>query len=347
MDFAAGFYMLWIIAALYAAMILALFLTTGLTQFFATPDAAIKNLGGLALCLSSILLLPRLPFYLGLNAYFSFREARLNAVFDTLSGVGALAGLLIGMAFALPLLPTIALYQIGNVGFCGLALYFFLKRRNWNLHTNDFVRRIKINAKNSYAFALLSFAGLILNSSSTFVVAAVVDVAQAGPFRAMLTIFQAILALQLTAIMPVWSEFSFAIANGKEAGISGMLRKVALNSSIFAVPILGFAILAPWVIQLWLDAPRGGYLLPVLLSGWAILMGVNNLLSVVLNGIGRPILSFLALLPGALSILPVSLFFGHLYGAAGVAGAFLVLSGITAVLLSLMVLGWMRTVQRR
>lgn len=341
-EFAAGFWFLCLLGGFYLAVLLFIFSFGGFRSFFSTPDPELKARGGIILLTSIALLLPRLPFYLGMNAFFSFREARLNAAFDTMSWVAMLFTTIIGASLSWPILPMVIIYQLANIGGNGLGLWVFLRRRGWGLKLRNFGSRLRKLQKRAGPFALQQFVGMAMNYMSTFVVGAAVSVSEVGPFRATQTIFLAIITLQITALMPLWSEFSFAISRNEDRAISRLLRSGAIKSGLFIIPTLLFAFLSPLIVRLWLGISATSMSLTWLLAGWTIMTGAANLLSVMLNGVGRATLSLLGILPGAVMVVPLALFLGRHFGAEGVAGGFFAMSSLNVLLLSLAVAAWFR-----
>lgn len=320
-DFAVSVAFLGGLAVVYSAVLLGVYARWGFGYFFSSADPAIRQAGSLSLLLCSLLLLWRMPLYLGMNSFFSYREIVTNALLDAGMWLVLVVAVALAALFRLSVVEAAVFYQAAVIGCSAAAFGQFLRRRRWTLSWPErALARLRTILKKAAPFGLLQIVTLVLNYASAFAVGAVVGVAEAGPFRAALTLFLAVIALQFAYVMPLWSEFSFALRDGKRSSLLSMLRSAMLQM-LALVPILALIVaVGPFVMRLWLGMPFDDRLLLFWLCLGTFAQILANTIAVFFNGVGKPLFTTWGNVTGAVLIVPLCLLFGR-HGVDGVAAA--------------------------
>ncbi len=339
--FAGALQLLGGIAAVLMLAVVAVHLTTGWYWVLRNIPADAGATGARAVLVAILFLLLRMPLGLGMTGFFSYREARLNALGDAALSL-ALVGAIATAAWAgLGVVSALALYFGTMVAAAATILALFLHRRGWRpalwLPAGARARNRVWLRRDAPPFALLQFVAMFGGLSATVVVSGVVGVGEAGTFRAVLVLYMALLALQMAYLMPVWSRFSEIAMVGDRGAARGLVRQTMVRSLALPGAVALLVAKGPVVVTAWLGTPFADRTLIAVLGVWAVLTAYHSGLSVFLNGGGHPLRSFAAYLPGAVIFVPLGVALGHRWGALGVAWTLSVTSALSLGLMAWMV----------
>jgi O-antigen/teichoic acid export membrane protein len=333
-DFFTGFFLLTALSCVYGVLLSAVYAKWGFGFLFQSNSLSLQRLGSMLFLTSVLVLLLRIPLYLGQNSFFSYREVSFNALFDALTWLMLVLALAFSAVTHASLTIGVVIYQFVGVLVSALAFRTFLRRRTWHFRPpNDFIHRCKVILRKARPFGVLQLVAIVANYSASFVVSGIVSVGEVGPFRAVVSIFSGINALQLAYVMPLWSEFSFALGEGRHQDFPNLLRHGLWQTAGFSLLVLIFIATGPYAIRLWLGIPFDDHALVILLGANALFGMVNNIGSVFFNGLEKAHLSTYCALPGAILVVPLAIILGQRFGTDGVAAAITFCGGICTVLI--------------
>jgi O-antigen/teichoic acid export membrane protein len=339
-SFAGAFRLLAGVAGVLMLAAVAVHLATGWRWVLHDLPADAGATGARAVLLAVLFLLIRMPLGLGMIGFFSYREARLNALADAGLSLALLAAVATAARAGLGVVPALVLYFGAMVAVVALSLAVFVRRRGWRpvpwLSAGARARNRVWLRRDAPPFALLQFVAMFGGLSATVVVSGVVGVGEAGTFRAVLVLYLALLALQMAYLMPVWSRFSEIAVTGDRGAARGLVHQTLVRSLALPGAVAVLVAEGPAVVTAWLGSPFSDRTLIAVLGLWAVLSAYHAGLSVFLNGGGHPMRSFAAYLPGAVLFVPLGVGLGHRWGALGIAWTLAVTAALS---LSLMV--WM------
>jgi len=335
--FAGAFHLLAGVAVVLALAAVAVHLTTGWGWVLRNLPADAGNTGARAVLVAVCFLLLRMPLGLGMTGFFSYREARLNALADAALSLAVLAAVAVATRAGLHVVPALVLYFGAMVAVVAATLALFLRRRGWRLipwlPAGARARNRVWLRRDAPAFALLQFVAMFGGLSATVVVSAVVGVGEAGTFRAVLVLYLALLGLQMAYLMPVWSRFSEIAVTGDRGLARALIRQTLVRSLALPGAVALLVADGPALVTAWLGTPFANRTLIAVLGLWAVLSAYHSALSVFLNGGGHPMRSFAAYLPGAVLFVPLGVAWGARWGALGIAWT---LAATAALALALM-----------
>lgn len=281
-----------------------------------------------------VLLFVNLPLNLGGWGFFAYQESHWRGLLD-----GARALLLFVSALTVMFLPfdyVVLVYYLSFTASTGLGVILFLWRRSWSLRRVCWQEQIDIvrpMARSSFFFWLLGISSTLLVSTSALVASRTVGLAQAGDFRVIQQMFSLLTVLSFTMLTPLWSAYTQAATLGEWGWIRNALRRsLALTVALFVCGgVVLLAIYKP-LTQLWIGREAGSFSLILVFSLMALVMGIINCLSVLLNGLNHVKVQAIVACCVATLNLPLGLYWGSRLGLPGI------VIGSTLALLPLLVI---------
>ena len=169
-------------------------------------------------------------------------------------------------------------------------------------------------------FFLIQLACLLLFSTSSLLITRFAGPLEATRYNIGYKYFMIITMGFTIIVTPFWSAVTEAYVRGEFAWISRSLRVVLYIWGAFTALSLLMLLIAQWFYQLWV-----GVYVPVSLS-FALMMYVtisnwNNAFAYFINGTGQVRIQLYCALGSIALFLPLSFWWGNLYGAVGVCWA--------------------------
>ncbi len=276
----------------------------------------------------------RIPLSVAMNSLFSFREEDLYAWFD-------FSGIVLSAAAAFALIVLTKNLRFAIVGFylfglitCVIAFVCFIYRRKWRIYFD--CSRTKEIFSGSWPYGILQIVSAMLHLLPAILVGAYIQIEFAPPMRAAMMVGQTVLTLHLTHAMPIWTEVS-CVANDKNRhGLKNIQKRLIRELLMLGSVLIAITPFGNLAIEKWTGREVNDNRLFPLMMVWTFGCGVSNLFSLISNGLSKPLITALAILPGGVMSVILSIMLSSRYKTAGVGMAFAMGSGISAILMYFM-----------
>ncbi len=324
---AAAYFSSTFIAYLALAVLLSLLLGMGRvvipwTSLFNSRDAGLVQEGAMVYVVSFVILILAMPFTIGTVGFFSFQQTHWNSFFDWLKSALVLMFVAILVWFRAGFVLIAISFSVAMALPLILSFFVFLKQRRWRIHVEKIKTILSIVRElfnKSIQFGVMQICAAVLTSTQALIVARVAGLRDAGEYALVQKLYLVINILHFAVLTPLWSAYTEAVASQDIRWVRKTLKAVVLFSVfLFTVGSSAFYVFGKTLIYFWTGRTVHNDMLYLAMGVWVFVSGIANCFSVYLNGIGKLKLQTLWLVVAACAYVPVTLWYGHQFGAVGV-----------------------------
>jgi len=255
------------------------------------------------------LLYLRVPFYIAIFGYFSFKE---DFLYYTTEFLLAFCSSVISLAvFYLTsnLIYSIISYFLSGSIVAMLSYIYFINRRGW-LCSFKFTTMNLLFLKDalslSKSFFSLQVLSSLLHFLPLFLVSLYINLLDSALIRGVYILGQTILSFHLIWVFRFWRESTVLSHDIKTNQADIMVFKKKINVlhlevlKLIAVFTL-FYVFSPFVFDIWLNISQVDPFILFFLSLWLLGIGICNVYSMFFNGISKPSMISYSLIVGLVS----------------------------------------------
>lgn len=302
-----------------------------------TQDTTLVNEGGLLFVIGIISTAFSLAFGLNAAGFFSYQESQWNAISTLFSKAVVLIVAWLLLKFKASFFLINISFLLVTVLSSMVALLIFMRKRNWNFAIIP-LEVLKHNARElwrkSVQFAALQFIAFIFVSVDLFFISKLFGLDVVGNYSLVKRLYVLVSVFHFAFLMPIWSAYTDAFEAKDFIWIKKILRKTLFYTIlVFVLAGVSISTIGEKFIYLWSGKVVPNHGVYILLGIWALLTGIVNCYSVLLNSMGKLKLQILASLIGIVVMLSLSLWWGKAFGLNGICLA-LVVSNLPMLLVT-------------
>jgi len=182
-------------------------------------------------------------------------------------------------------------------------------------------------------FFLLQIAGVILYETNNIIIAQLFGPAEVTPYNIAYKYFSIVTMLLGTIMLPFWSAYTEAWTKNDVDWIKDSIKKLKMLWLLITIVTVGMLIFSNFFYGLWVGkAIKVPMSISIAMALYVVMNGWNSIYSLFLNGIGKIKLQLYGSVLGMIINVPLSIYFGRLFGIAGVLLATVILCSINMIL---------------
>jgi O-antigen/teichoic acid export membrane protein len=178
-------------------------------------------------------------------------------------------------------------------------------------------------------FFILQIAGLVLYESSNIIIAQLFGSAEVTTYNIAFKYFS-IIPMGFTIIMmPFWSAYTKAWVEKDILWIKGTIKKLKVVWLLCCVASIVMLFFSSYVYKIWVGSKIiVPFSLSVTIAAYVVINAWNSIFSQFLNGVGKIRLQLYSGIWATLLNIPLAIYFGKVFGIAGVILSSVILSAI-------------------
>lgn len=168
-------------------------------------------------------------------------------------------------------------------------------------------------------FFLIQISAIILYQTSNMIIAQLFGPAEVTPYNIAYKYFGIITMVFSIIMTPFWSACTDAYSKNDIAWIERSTKKYVKIWAVLAISAIILLIFSNYIYILWVGKEiKVPFSLSAILALYVVLYSWNGIFSQFLNGVGKIKLQLYTGIVGSIINIPLSIFFGKLFGIAGV-----------------------------
>ena len=202
------------------------------------------------------------------------------------------------------------------------ATFYYKKKLNFSLwepnQSNVWYSRILKSTKTNHFF-LIQLATLTFFSADNLIIMKLISASEVASYQVAFKYFNIIIVAFNIVLVPFWSAFSSADNNDSQHWISKKLKQLMALWFLFVLGAIAMLFISNTVYELWIGNNFAVSMWLNIAAALFILQIIwNTIFSNYLNSIEKVKSQMIFLIIGAVVNIPLSIYFGNLYGASGI-----------------------------
>ncbi|MDQ2719833.1 MAG: oligosaccharide flippase family protein [Bacteroidota bacterium] len=168
-------------------------------------------------------------------------------------------------------------------------------------------------------FFLLQIAGVILYQTSNIIIAQLFGPGEVTPYNVSYKYFSIITMIMGIIMMPFWSAYTEAWVKKDIEWIKKSIKKLQLLWVLLSLVTIGMFVFSNFFFRIWVGKEiKVPVSVSAIMAIYVIMNSWTNIYSLFLNGTGKLKLQLYASIFGMVLNIPMSIYFGKIFGISGV-----------------------------
>ncbi len=336
----SAFFMLVSLIFVVAILLLVVYQLTSWTQVFNLKSPEARSQINLAVLVSILIFVLRLPLSIPMRVYEAYQEGYLYQLWSICGNILAFTGLLfaIHLHANLPLLLGV-FFGVAILGDVFAGLYMFGWRRQWLTPSLRDFRRLQAQwlLRTGSQLWLAQISAIVMFQTDLIIVAQLFGASEVASYGVILKLFSTIGTISMAFLSPLWPAYSEALARNDIPWIVKTFKKSVIISIFWSLSTgILLSLFCTDIIRAWVgqDAiPSLGLIIAMFCT--SVITTIAHSVGVLVGGLCEfKIAAQVGIIQGVVNLL-ASVVFGHLIGVSGVAWA----TGICLLIFSIGIMG--------
>lgn len=214
-----------------------------------------------------------------------------------------------------------------------MTVYFFRKYKSLVPKSRSFdTYKIKSIMGLSIQFFVIQLAAIIIFTTDNMIITQILGPTEVTSYNMVMKLFSIVIMGYNILLTPLWSAYTEAYTKKDYIWIKSVIKKMNLLLLPTIVLIIVMIMSCRKVMDIWIGEQLIYSDLLIITTAIYTLISIwNNIYAYFINGVGKLEVYMWAAVLGAIINIPLSIYFAHLYGNAGVLLASIISLGISSI----------------